>query len=151
VNPAPLALPSVFRYFPPAVAKTYVVTFRSHNDDRPSKFIVLADNMKSAINVAWEHGGADFRLRFDKSTHKPGLGPEFGSPPAWPGFRPLRVSRFHRESNSVLSLVLISADGRSLVAAERGQFVVLRLRPETGAISWPSQLLGSMELRVQES
>jgi len=24
--------------------------------------------MKSAINVAWEHGGADFRLRFDKST-----------------------------------------------------------------------------------
>jgi hypothetical protein len=50
------------------VAKTYVVTFRSHNDDRPSKFIVVADNMKSAINVAWEHGGADFRLRFDKST-----------------------------------------------------------------------------------
>jgi hypothetical protein len=51
---------------PPAVAKTYVVTFRS--DDRPSKFIVLADNMKSAINVAWKHGGADFQSRFDKST-----------------------------------------------------------------------------------
>jgi hypothetical protein len=64
----PLDLPSVFRYFPPAVAKTYVVTFRSHNDDRPSKFIVVADNMKSAINVAWEHGGADFQSRFDKST-----------------------------------------------------------------------------------
>ena len=50
------------------MAKTYVVTFRSHNDDRPSKFIVLADNMKSAINMAWGHGGADFQLRFDKST-----------------------------------------------------------------------------------
>jgi len=50
------------------VAKVYIVTFRSHNDDRPSRFIVLADNMKSAINVAWEHGGADFQLRFDKST-----------------------------------------------------------------------------------
>ena len=60
VNPTPLALPSVSRYFPPAVAKTYVVTFRSHDDDRPSKFIVLADNMKSAINKAWEHGEADF-------------------------------------------------------------------------------------------
>ena len=24
--------------------------------------------MKSAIKMAWEHGGADFRLRFDKST-----------------------------------------------------------------------------------
>jgi hypothetical protein len=50
------------------VAKTYVVTFRSHNDDRPSKFIVVADNMKSAISKAWEHGGADFQSRFDKST-----------------------------------------------------------------------------------
>jgi hypothetical protein len=62
------ALPSVSRYFPPAVAKTYVVTFRGHNDDRPSKFIVVADNMKSAIKMAWEHGGADFQSRFDKST-----------------------------------------------------------------------------------
>jgi hypothetical protein len=35
---------------------------------RPSKFIVLADNMKSAINMAWEHGGPDFQSRFDKST-----------------------------------------------------------------------------------
>jgi hypothetical protein len=53
--------------FPPAVAKVYIVRFRIHDDDRPSKFIVLADNMKSAIKMAWEHGGADFRLRFDKS------------------------------------------------------------------------------------
>src|SRR5215510_12490683 len=59
---APLALPSVFRYVPPAVAKTYVVTFRSLSGDRwPSKFIVLADNMRAAINMAWEHGGPDFQ------------------------------------------------------------------------------------------
>ena len=25
-------------------------------------------NPKSAINMAWEHGGTDFRMRFDKST-----------------------------------------------------------------------------------
>ena len=56
--------------FAPAVAKgkVYIVSFRTHNDDRPSKFIVLADNMKSGINMAWEHGGADFQSRFDKST-----------------------------------------------------------------------------------
>ena len=35
---------------------------------RPSKFIVLADNMRAAINMAWEHGGPDFQSRFDKST-----------------------------------------------------------------------------------
>jgi hypothetical protein len=50
------------------VAKTYVVTFRSHNDDRPSKFIVVANDRKEAINVACEHGGPDFQARFDKST-----------------------------------------------------------------------------------
>jgi hypothetical protein len=50
------------------VAKVYIVSFRTHDDHRPSKFIVLADRMKSAINKAWEHGGADFRSRFDKAT-----------------------------------------------------------------------------------
>jgi hypothetical protein len=63
--------PLGFSLFPLALAKTYVVTFRSHNDDWPSKFIVLADSMKSAIKMAWEHGGADFQSRFDKSTGKP--------------------------------------------------------------------------------
>jgi len=54
------------------VAKTYVVTFRSHNDHRPSKFIVVAPDRKAAINMAWEHGGADFQSRFDKSTAQAG-------------------------------------------------------------------------------
>ena len=66
-------------------------------------------------------------------TGNPGLGPELGSPPAWPGFRPLRVSRIHQESSSVLSLVLVPADGRPLAAAQPGQFVVLRLRPKPDA------------------
>ena len=44
------------------------MSFRTNDDRRPSKFIVLADNMKSAINKAWEHGGADFQSRFDKAT-----------------------------------------------------------------------------------
>jgi len=68
----PLALPSVFRYLTPAVAKTFVITLRSHNGDRPSKFIVVAANRKQAINVAWEHGGADFQSRFDEHRTGPG-------------------------------------------------------------------------------
>ena len=64
----PLALAFVSRYIPPAVAKVYIVTFRTHDERRPSKFIVLADSMKSAISIAWEHGGPDFQSRFDKST-----------------------------------------------------------------------------------
>ncbi len=62
----------------------------------------------------------------------PGLVPSSGPPPAWSGFRPLRVSRIDRESASVLSLTLVAADGLSLVAALPGQFVVLRLHPTPG-------------------
>src|SRR5262249_5210857 len=66
-------------------------------------------------------------------TGNPGLSASVGALPAWIGFRPLRVSRIDRESSSVVSLVLLPADERSLVAAEPGQFVVLRLRPNSDA------------------
>ena len=54
-------------------------------------------------------------------------------PPAWAGFRPMRVSRIDRESVSVFSLVLVPADGKPLAAALPGQFVVLRLHVESSA------------------
>ena len=66
------------------------------------------------------------------ATGNPGLAPPIRPPPAWPGFRPLRVSRIERESSSVLSLTLMPADDRPLVAALPGQFVVLRLQLNTG-------------------
>jgi MOSC domain-containing protein YiiM len=65
-------------------------------------------------------------------TGNPGL-TTGGGTPAWAGFRPLRVSRIDRESSSVVSLLLVPADGRPLVAAAPGQFVVLRLRPNPDA------------------
>src|SRR5499427_487951 len=54
-------------------------------------------------------------------------------PPAWTGFREMRVSRIDRESNSVFSLVFVPADGEPLAAALPGQFVVLRLHVQSGA------------------
>ena len=54
-------------------------------------------------------------------------------PPAWPGFRPMRVSRIDQESNNVFSLVLVPADGKPLAPALPGQFVVLRLHMQSGA------------------
>ena len=54
-------------------------------------------------------------------------------PPAWTGFRPMRVLRIDRESVSVFSLVLVPADGKPLAAALPGQFVVLRLPVQSGA------------------
>jgi MOSC domain-containing protein YiiM/ferredoxin-NADP reductase len=54
-------------------------------------------------------------------------------PPAWTGFRPMRVSRIDQESNSVFSLILVPADGEPLAAALPGQFVVLRLPIQSSA------------------
>jgi MOSC domain-containing protein YiiM len=69
---------------------------------------------------AREEGGA---------TGNAGLTAASGPPPAWRGFRPLRVARKVRESGNVISLLLEPADGHPLAAAVPGQFVVLRLGP----------------------
>jgi ferredoxin-NADP reductase/MOSC domain-containing protein YiiM/ferredoxin len=66
-------------------------------------------------------------------TGNAGLAPATGPPPAWAGFRPLRVSRKDRESSTVTSLVLEPADGYPLTAALPGQFIVFRLRPTPDA------------------
>jgi len=57
----------------------------------------------------------------------PGLAYEEQAP-AWPGFRPMRVARIHKESDSVTSFVLAPIDGQPLPLFQPGQFVVLRLR-----------------------
>ena len=53
--------------------------------------------------------------------------------PAWQGFRPLRVTHKTRESDTVTSLRLESADGQALSPGLPGQFAVLRLRPAPDA------------------
>ncbi len=58
----------------------------------------------------------------------PGLKSASGPPPAWPGFRPLRVARVDREAANVVSLCIEQPDGAALPAALPGQFLVLRLR-----------------------
>lgn len=55
-----------------------------------------------------------------------------GPPPAWPGFRPLRVARLDRESVSVVSLSFEAPDGSPLPASRPGQFLVLKLQIRPG-------------------
>jgi ferredoxin-NADP reductase/MOSC domain-containing protein YiiM/ferredoxin len=54
-------------------------------------------------------------------------------PPAWPGFRPLRVKQVERESASVKSFSFEAPDGTPLPGALPGQFLVLKLRPAPDA------------------
>jgi ferredoxin-NADP reductase/MOSC domain-containing protein YiiM len=56
-----------------------------------------------------------------------------GTPPAWPGFRRMRVSHKSSESAGLTSLALEPLDELPLTAALPGQFVVLRLGLAPGA------------------
>jgi ferredoxin-NADP reductase/MOSC domain-containing protein YiiM len=81
-----------------------------------------------ALSPGWK--GSFLALRrepSDSGSGNPGLVSEISPPPAWPGFRTLRIARIDQESATVLSLVLVATDGRSLAAPLPGQFVVLRL------------------------
>ena len=82
-----------------------------------------------ALSKGWQ--GSFQAILQQKTSGSPEAGnPRLGPPTAWPGFRPLRVSRIDRESVSVVSLTLMPADSRPLVAAQPGQFIILRMQPE---------------------
>jgi len=86
-----------------------------------------------ALSPGWQ---GSFRALLDRASDaalgggNAGLSPGNGPPPAWPGFRPLRVTRIDQESRTVFSLTLSSIDGEPLATPLPGQFVVLRLRPD---------------------
>ncbi|MGA2746163.1 MAG: MOSC and FAD-binding oxidoreductase domain-containing protein [Candidatus Sulfotelmatobacter sp.] len=61
----------------------------------------------------------------------PGLADE-EQPPAWPGFRQMRVANIKKESANVTSFVLAPTDGQPLPLCQAGQFIVLRLLVDPG-------------------
>jgi ferredoxin-NADP reductase/MOSC domain-containing protein YiiM len=62
-----------------------------------------------------------------------GLTPAIPSPPAWNGFRMLRVATVHRETSEVTSIVLRAVDGSPLPPALPGQYLVVRLFSDKGS------------------
>ena len=96
--------------------------------ERALRIPALSAGWRSSLETLLEHdrqGGS--------TVGNPGLAPAAGPPPAWAGFRPLRVADKRRESMNVTSLALEPSDGHPLVAAMPGQFIVLRLKPAPGA------------------
>jgi ferredoxin-NADP reductase/MOSC domain-containing protein YiiM len=86
-----------------------------------------------ALSPGWQ---GSFRALLDHPTASgtsignAGLSMAGGPPPAWTGFRTLRVARIDQESLTVFSLTLASLDGLPLPSPLPGQFVVLRLQPD---------------------
>ncbi len=89
-----------------------------------------------ALSAGWR-GSFQALLAQEQSggamTGNAGLARVSAAPPAWAGFRPLRVSHKVRESSNVVSLILEPMDGLPLTTAIPGQFVVLRMRLVPGA------------------
>ena len=52
-------------------------------------------------------------------------------PPAWPGFRRLTVTEIARESDSVISIRVEQPDGAPLPAPRPGQYLTLRIQPDS--------------------
>ena len=87
----------------------------------------------SALSPGWRDS---FRALLAQTTTgtatrgNAGLAPTTSPPPAWPGFRPVRVAAITSESDTIRSFTFTPADGRPLVAAAPGQYVVVRLHPD---------------------
>jgi ferredoxin-NADP reductase/MOSC domain-containing protein YiiM/ferredoxin len=81
-----------------------------------------------ALSPGWKTSLKAIAERKISDTGNPGLAASPGPAPAWPGFRPMHVTRTDRESASVLSLFLEEPDRPSLRAGLPGQFLVLRVR-----------------------
>jgi ferredoxin-NADP reductase/MOSC domain-containing protein YiiM/ferredoxin len=83
-----------------------------------------------ALSQGWKTSLKAIAGQTASETGNPGLKASTGPPPAWPGFRQLRVARIDRESANVVSLSLKQTE--ALPAALPGQFLVLRLRTTPG-------------------
>jgi ferredoxin-NADP reductase/MOSC domain-containing protein YiiM/ferredoxin len=81
-----------------------------------------------ALSQGWKTSLKAIAEQKTSDEGNPGLKASSGPPPAWPGFRPLRVARVDREAANVVSLSIEQTDEGPLPAALPGQFLVLRLR-----------------------
>lgn len=88
-----------------------------------------------ALSGGWKSSLEELLKSGERGVHNgnAGLTSNIASPPAWNGFRRLRVRTVHRETREVASIVLESADGAPLPAALPGQYIALRLYPDKGA------------------
>ncbi len=80
-----------------------------------------------ALSTGWKTSLKALLEQSSSQGGNPGLKASAGPPPAWPGFRPMRVARLERETANVVSLYFEQPDGAPLPVGLPGQFLVLRL------------------------
>jgi ferredoxin-NADP reductase/MOSC domain-containing protein YiiM len=98
----------------------------------PSRELLERSLRVPALSQGWKTSFKALLEQNSSESGNPGLKASTGPPPAWPGFRTMRVARLEREAASVVSLYLEQPEGASLPPALPGQFLVLRLRTTPG-------------------
>jgi ferredoxin-NADP reductase/MOSC domain-containing protein YiiM len=86
-----------------------------------------------ALSPGWQGSLRDLldQPDTDGSRGNVGLNQAAASPPpAWSGFRPLRLTRIEAETPTVSSLWLTDPGGATMPDAQPGQYIALRLRPD---------------------
>lgn len=81
-----------------------------------------------ALSQGWKTSLRAIAEQNNSQAGNPGLKASAGPPPAWPGFRSLRVKEVERETADVISIYFEDPHGASLPLGLAGQFLVLRLR-----------------------
>ena len=77
-----------------------------------------------ALSEGWR---GSFRELLAKAGHE-------AAPPAWSGFRPLRVAEIRQESTTIASFLLVPTDDlASAPTAAPGQYLTVRVRPQADA------------------
>jgi ferredoxin-NADP reductase/MOSC domain-containing protein YiiM len=100
------------------------------SDHKRSRIAIAAQI--PALSLGWK-GSLEALLKADQEGGhggNAGLTPCISSPPAWNGFRMLRVSAVHKETSDVSSVVLEAQDGAPLPPSLPGQYLVFRLHPD---------------------
>jgi len=84
----------------------------------------------SALSPGWQ---GSFRALLDEAPGSGNAGLTVTSPPpAWSGFRRLNVTAIAHESDSVISIRLEDPTGTPLPPARPGQYITVRVEPDTG-------------------
>ncbi|MET0418235.1 MAG: 3-alpha domain-containing protein, partial [Actinoplanes sp.] len=84
-----------------------------------------------ALSPGWRESFRAIRDQPDPANGNAGLVAAV-PPPAWAGFRALRVVAVEAESSTIISVRLADPDGAPVAAALPGQFLTVRLRPDAG-------------------
>jgi ferredoxin-NADP reductase/MOSC domain-containing protein YiiM/ferredoxin len=107
-------------------ALLYLPGHRHEELQRALRISALSPGWKGSFQALLEQGPGT-----SATSGNPGLAPAdlSLSPPAWRGFRRVRVTAKSHESADVISLVFEPADALPLAAPLAGQFIVLRMQP----------------------